>query len=190
MNPWEAEHAVTQALLSGYKHYSRADESRIFSSLLLGMETPIPNQKLSINDFPLADQPLRSIKNNLIALVAVICRMAADLGADDQKSYILSDYYINEIEQITSRENWKSIFRDVLRRYIDLVREGREGKYSSQITRTIGRIKRRLFEPCALRDIAQEMRVNPNYLSALFKRETGLTLTQYIQAMKIEEAKR
>jgi AraC-like DNA-binding protein len=34
------------------------------------------------------------------------------------------------------------------------------------------------------------MRVNPNYLSALFKRETGLTLTQYIQAMKIEEAKR
>jgi AraC-like DNA-binding protein len=188
MNRWEAEYAVTQSLLAGYKHYSRAEEIRITTALLLGTKTAIP--KLSIKEFPLADQPLRSIKNNLIALVAIVCRAAADLGADDIKSYMLSDYYINEIEQKVSKDNWKKIVQDVMLHYSDLVREGREEKYSSQVKRTIRHIRRRLFEPCALRDLARDIRVTPNYLSSLFKKETGLTLTRYIQNLKIEEAKR
>ncbi|MDR0400568.1 MAG: helix-turn-helix domain-containing protein [Treponema sp.] len=188
MNRWEIEHAVKQALLAGYTHYSRAEEIRITTALLLDAKTPIP--KLPINKFPLADQPLRSIKNNLIALVAIVCRAAADLGADDMKSYMFSDYYINEIEEHASGDNWKKIFRDVVLRYGELVREGREGNYSPQVKRTIRYIKRRLFEPCTLRDLARDIQVTPNYLSSLFKKETGLTLTRYIQNLKIEEAKR
>ncbi|MDF2589267.1 MAG: hypothetical protein K0S41_3108 [Anaerocolumna sp.] len=52
----------------------------------------------SINEYELAIQPLRSIKNNLIC-AAVICRNAADLGADDERCYALSDYYINEMKK-------------------------------------------------------------------------------------------
>lgn len=188
MNRWEAEYAVRQTLLAGYKHYSRADEIRITTALLLGVKTAIPN--LSINKFPLADQPLRSVKNNLIAMVAVVCRAAADLGADDIKSYMLSDYYINEIEKNASKDNWEKIFQDIMLHYGDLVREGREGSCSPQVKRTIRHIRRRLFEPCTLRDLARDIRVTPNYLSSLFKKETGLTLTRYIQNLKIEEAKR
>jgi AraC-like DNA-binding protein len=188
MNRRDAEYAVRQTLLAGYKHYSRADEIRNLSALLLKAETAVP--KPPEEEFPLADQPLRAAKNGLIVFVAVICRAAMDLGADDIKSYMLSDYYINEIEQNAAKENWVKIFQDVLRHYGALVREGREEKYSSRVTRAIRQIRRRLFEPCALRDLARDLRVNPNYLSGLFKKETGLTLTRYVQAMKIDEAKR
>jgi YesN/AraC family two-component response regulator len=103
---------------------------------------------------------------------------------------MISDYYINEIEQNASKDNWKTIYRDVILHYSELVREGREGNYSPQVKRAIRHIRQRLFEPCTLRDLAREIRVTPNYLSSLFKRETGLTLTRYIQNLKIEEAKR
>jgi AraC-like DNA-binding protein len=188
MNRWDVEYAAAQTLSTGYGHYSRVDEICHIASALLGMESTASWG--SWKDFPLADQPLRAIKNALIVFVAVICRSAVDLGADDIKSYMLSDCYINEIEQNASREDYKKIIHEVLRHYTDLVREGREGKYSAQITRTIRHIKRRLYEPCTLRDLARDIRVNPNYLSSIFKKETGLTVTQYIQNLKIEEAKR
>jgi YesN/AraC family two-component response regulator len=104
--------------------------------------------------------------------------------------YLFSDYYINEIEEKASRDNWKKIYQTVVAHYSDLVREGQEGKYSVQIVRTIRYIKQRLFEPCALQDLARNLHLNSNYLSWLFKKETGLTLTRYIQNLKIEEAKR
>lgn len=43
-----------------------------------------------VDHFPLARKELRSIKNGLICVVAVICRTTADLGADDEKCYALN----------------------------------------------------------------------------------------------------
>jgi AraC-like DNA-binding protein len=188
INRRDTEHAITQTLSSGYEHYSRLNEIQHITAWLLGLEPAVPNS--STDEFPLADQPLRSMKNGLITVVAVVCRTAMDLGADDIKSYMLSDYYINKIEETADRDNWKNIFQGVIQHYRDLVREGREENYSLQIVRAIRHIKRRLFEPCALRDLARDLQVSPNYLSSLFKAETGLTLTRYIQNVKIEEAKR
>jgi AraC-like DNA-binding protein len=188
MNRWDAEQAVAQMLQNGYNHYSRAEERRIITARLLGLEALPPRG--SIDEFPLADQPLRSMKNGLIAWVAVVCRVAMDLGADDLKGYMLSDYYINEIEEKASRDSWKKVIRTVLDHYIELVREGREGRYSPRIKQALRHIKRRVFEPCGLRELAGDLGLNPNYLSWLFKKETGLTLTRYVQQVKIEEAKR
>lgn len=117
MNRRQAEHAIKKMLMSGYGHYSRAQEHEIIMSLLQGNQPQLSDSDLgdvefahkAITQFPLAEQPLRALKNSLICAVAVMCRYAADLGVDDEKCYALSDYYINEIEARADMNNWGKI---------------------------------------------------------------------------------
>ncbi len=197
MSKKQAEYAIKQLLMSGYGHYSRVEEHKIITALLLGKVSYLSDWDLrevqltneALYEFPLAMQPLRSIKNSLICAVAVICRYAADLGADDKRCYALSDYYINEIESRADMNNWQDLIQEIFKHYIELVRVGREERYTLPIRRAIRYIHQHLYEPCRLKDVAKVVKVHPGYLSSLFKSETGKSLTQYIRDKKMEEAK-
>jgi AraC-like DNA-binding protein len=197
MSRRQAEYAMKQMLMSGYGHYSRAEEHKLITDILLGnipwMEGSgpgdIPFTNEAVKDFPLASQPLRSIKNSMICLVAVICRYAADLGADDERCYALSDYYINEVEKRADMNNWPELMSEIIRHYIELVKAGREKKYTLPILRAIRYINQHLYEACRLQDVAKAVKVHPGYLSALFKSETGQSMTLYIRDRKMEEAR-
>lgn len=187
MTKREAEQAMKQILRSGYGHYSRAYERHVITAFLRGSELPFAEG--AILDFPLADQPLRSIKNSLICAVAVICRYAADLGADDERCYALSDYYINEIEAKLDISNWQDFMNKIAGHYSELVQKGREDRYSLTIRRAIRYIGQHIYEPCTLKDVASALKLHPSYLSAQFKTETELPLTKYVQDKKMEEAR-
>ena len=197
MSRRQADYAIRQMLMSGYGHYSRAAEHKMIIALLKGNIVEAENigikslglTRESMNEYPLAVQPLRSIKNGMICAVAVLCRYAADLGAEDERSYALSDYYINEIETRTDINNWEDILSDILRHYMELVRRGKDETYTLPVQRAIRLIHQRLYEPCRLQDIAKELKVHPSYLSTLFREETGVSITSYIREIKINEAK-
>ncbi|GHT86019.1 hypothetical protein FACS18947_5470 [Bacteroidia bacterium] len=138
---------------------------------------------------PLAAQPIRSVKNNVICTIAVICRHAADLGADDERCYALSDYYINEVENETGMDQWEKIVRDIIRHYGELVKNGWLKSYSLPIRRSLRYIHQHLYEKCSLKDVASAVELHPNYLSMKFKAEVGVLITEYITDKKMEEAK-
>lgn len=183
----EAEKAMKQMLMSSYGHYSRSYEHKVITAFLQGNNPQLLDS--TTTEFPLASQPLRSVKNSMICMVAVICRYAADLGADDERCYSLSDYYINEIENKIDINNWHDFLIEILRHYSELVHTGREETYTLPIRRAIRYIHQHLYEPCSLRDVATAIKLNPSYLSALFKSEIGMPLTHYVRDKKIEEAK-
>lgn len=183
----DAELAVKKILLSGYGHYSRAEENKVFQDLLRGIN--VQNFEYSLIEFNLAQQPLRAIKNSLICFVAVTCRYAADLGADDERCYALSDYYINEIENRADISNWRDITWEITKQYVEQVRQGKAEKYSLPIMKGIRYIQQHLYEPFKLNEIASAINIHPNYLSSLFKKETGIALTHYVRDKKMNEAK-
>jgi AraC-like DNA-binding protein len=197
MSRRQAEEAIKKMLMSGYGHYSREEEHKQLMAVLKG-HNPLPDDLANgdkkqldkaITQFPLAAQPLRALKNSLICSVAVICRYAADLGADDEKCYALSDYYINEIEEHADMSNWNIFLEQILRHYIDLVRAGKEKRYSLPIQRAIRYIHQHLYGPCRPHEVADAVKLHANYLSTLFKAETGVSLSQFIRDRKMEEAK-
>ncbi|GGA34804.1 AraC family transcriptional regulator [Paenibacillus physcomitrellae] len=186
MSRRQAELAMKQMLMSGYGHYSRAEENKAFNAFLKGIDTQF---EYSWSEFPLAQQPLRAIKNHLICFVAVTCRYAADLGADDERCYALSDYYINEIENRADIQNWKDMILEISQHYVEQVRLGSEKKYSLPIQKAVRYIRQHLYETCRLQDVAAAIGVHPSYLSSLFKKETGVSLTHFVREMKMNEAK-
>src|SRR5690625_7489567 len=46
-----------------------------------------------------------------------------------------------------------------------------------------------IYEDITLNKLAEVVQLHPNYLSSLFKKETGITLSEYILQTKVEEAK-
>lgn len=182
-----AKREVKNLLVSGYEHYSRAYERQLLDAFLKG---DLPDLKAFPPDqFVLAAYPLRSAKNLIICLVAIICRYAADNGADDRRCYALSDTYINKIEEQNEVSQVYGLVIDLLMDYRDLIQEGVQETYSLPIQRAIRLIDAHLYEPCSLTVIAREVRLHPTYLSRLFKDEVGENITRYIHSQKMEEAK-
>lgn len=187
MSRLQAERQVKKNLISGYEHYSREEERQQFNDILTGKTSGL---FLKAMDYPLAEQRSRSVKNGFICAVALFCRHAADLGADDTKCYALSDYYINEIEKTSSNTDWQALAESVIGHFISLVAEAQGKSYSLPIRRTIKYIHQNLYIKIKLADVANTAHVHPNYLSALFKNEVGITMNEYIKKQKIEEAQR
>jgi AraC-like DNA-binding protein len=187
MDKRKAEHAIKATLFTEYNHYSRDAERKLMNDILIG--DALNHIVYGENSrFPLADAPIRSIKNHLISAVAVICRAAADLGADDQFCYALSDYYINEIESAKEVANWEGIINEIFRHYKELVQHGQLKSYSLPVRRAIIYIRQHIYDKFGLKHVAASVNVHPTYLSSQFKKETGKNITDYIIDEKMHEA--
>src|SRR5690606_33213198 len=62
-------------------------------------------------------------------------------------------------------------------------------KYSPMVKNAITYIHEHILDDLSLGTISAELYVNPSYLSNIFKKETGATLTEYINRKKVEESK-
>lgn len=57
------------------------------------------------------------------------------------------------------------------------------------IRKAIIYIENNFREPISLTDIANAVNLNPSYLSRLFKKENGLSVTEYLTQFRLEKAK-
>jgi AraC-like DNA-binding protein len=60
--------------------------------------------------------------------------------------------------------------------------------HSSTVERAIRLIAKRFMEPLSVPTLASELGLHPNYLSALFRRETGQTLSRYLTEYRLAHA--
>ena len=136
-----------------------------------------------------ASSVLRSRKNYMIVL-NTLCRKAAQRGGV-HPIYLdeLSRRMAIRIEGITEPGEDREIMREMLRKYCMLVRSASTGNYSPIISDVINYVTQHLSEPeLSLRKIADELKLNKTYLSALFSKEVGTTLTAFINSRRIEQA--
>ena len=61
--------------------------------------------------------------------------------------------------------------------------------YSPLVNRCINRILERMPEKMTLTELSEILHVTPKYLSTLFNRDTGMSLTDFMQDIRINEAK-
>ncbi len=123
-------------------------------------------------------------------ILGTLCRKAAQRGGV-HPVYLdeLSRRMAQRIESITSPGEDREVAREMVRKYCMLVRSNSTGNYSPVISDVINFITQHLSEPeLSLSVIAEELKLNKTYLSALFSREAGMTLTSFITSRRIEQA--
>lgn len=140
----------------------------------------------------LANDPLRSGKNVAVGNITLASRAAIRGGMSVEQSFSLADSLIRQVEEIQSLPEVEAFKRESQYTYARLVNEGKMRRKEKQKTRTnplIGKTKDYIFshlhDTIQITDIADNLRVNADYLSHLFSESENMTITEYIRREKI-----
>ena len=131
---------------------------------------------------------LRSDKNYLIILNTLL-RKAAESGSvhplylDD-----ISSQFAWKIEQITNEEEMRRLYKEMIRKYCLTVKSYSVKGYSPIIRKVLDHVNLSFSEDLSLKSLSEQFSISSTYLSALFKKETGSTLTEYINKKRIEHS--
>lgn len=137
----------------------------------------------------LSKKPINSLKYSLVGSCTLFTRAVIEAGLDAETAFILSDHYINLIDETSTNKEVEELEYKMLNDFIKVLKKNKEYIYNSLINRVIQYIKKNVENNLSLRDISSFVNVHPNYLSAAFKKEVGKTLTEYINEVRIESIK-
>lgn len=135
---------------------------------------------------PRVTDRLRNAKNLSFSLNTVL-RKAVQTGLV-HPLYIdeISGRFAQEIEHCSSIETLDALKREMVHRYANLVRNHSMRGYSPAVQKVINYIDFNYQEDLSLKRIAELFSISPSYLSALFRKETGTTLTEYVNSKRID----
>lgn len=137
----------------------------------------------------LAD-PVRNIKNYCIITNTLLRKAAQEGGVHPFYLDRISSDFSMKIEQIPSTSAAQELMGDMFRSYCRLVRKHTMKHYSPPVQRAITTIDSDLTANLTLNALASAQNLSPSYLSALFSRETGQTLTEYVNQKRVKLAMR
>ncbi|MFC0214612.1 helix-turn-helix domain-containing protein [Paenibacillus chartarius] len=134
---------------------------------------------------------LRNMKNLSICCITLGTRAAIEGGLYEELAYTLSDLHIQHIEELTDVKSVEAAMNYAL---LDFAGRVAQLSNTNDITAPV-RICREyiydhLYEEMSAGQLADLAGLNANYLSKLFKQQTGLSLMNFIQKERIEEAKK
>ncbi len=136
-----------------------------------------------------AAEPTRNAKNYLIILNTLM-RKATELGGVHPLHIDrLSSEFAKKIENVTSWSQIQPLCRKMAEKYCELAVNHSLKGYSPTVQKVLTLIDFDLTANLSLKATAESLKVNASYLSALFKKETGQTLTDFVNIKRIERAK-
>jgi len=131
-----------------------------------------------------------SIKARLLELLVILSRATIEAGADPAETFRLSENFISRIEQYTDADQLALWISDIVRRFVVQAFDLAQVKHSDVVFKTTNYIKRNCAEKLSLDSLAKEVFLSKSYLSSVFKKETGMSLTAYITKIRVEKSKK
>ncbi len=169
---YDAERHLMQAVSQGMTHKAE----QVFSNMsTLSIES-------RVND------PIRNLRNYLI-IMNTLLRKAAEYGSV-HPYYIdrVSSDFARKLETVKSTEDFVTMQREMINKYCRLVKKHSMKEYSLLVQKVLTVIDSDLTADLSLSRQAELLNVNASYLSALFKKETGQTLTEHVTKKRVEHA--
>lgn len=134
----------------------------------------------------LAD-PIRNMKNYCIVCNTLMRKAAQQGGVHPVYLDKISSEYAVRIEAQTDIESISAMIVDMIHNYCRLVKKHSMKDYSQHVRHAIMLIDSQITKELSLRQIAAALELNPSYLSSLFRKETGHTLTEFVCMRRMEE---
>ena len=137
----------------------------------------------------LSDDPLRSSQYNFACAMAVTTRFVIEGGMDTETAYNLSDLYIQRADICKSADEVMALHFDMAEfMTMQMSRLKKRNVYSKPIVLCMDYIGGHLNQIIRVDELAKEIGITPNYLSALFKKEIGMPISEYIRRRRVEAA--
>lgn len=129
------------------------------------------------------------LKSVCIEIISVSSRITYEFNEDIEKIIANHSQIIDDIMQKDNVLELKKYMLSVLL----TVTNHFAGKYKKKSEENINKIKeiinKRYMEDISISGISEEVYLTPNYISLIFKRETNMTITEYITEIRMKKAK-
>ncbi|ASA24879.1 response regulator transcription factor [Paenibacillus donghaensis] len=158
-------------------------------SLLVTSNLPAAEQRLAEYVDQAASLGLQSCKTRIYTLVTVFSSIlltdfkhvnAAAAGEGLNPAHIL------EIQSVQELLSWA---KEKCAEFLDIFDHWLNQQQDNVVVQAKQYIDGHYQTDCSLQMVAAHVHVTPNYLSNLFKKESGIGLTNYVSQLRIEEAK-
>lgn len=126
-----------------------------------------------------------------VSAIAIITRVAINSGADELTSYEISDQFIQFLDSCNDPELITLNLFHFAEKLIQAVHDAKESNYNNlYYKRCREYINAHIGSKITVNDLASICGLTPNYLSAVFKKLSGKTVTEYILDQRIQVAQR
>ncbi|SNU04979.1 AraC-type DNA-binding protein [Lachnospiraceae bacterium] len=138
----------------------------------------------------LSEDPLQNLKFHFVITTALVARYCIEGGMDLSDAYGLSDYFIQKADKCKKTSDISKLHPEMCIEYAKRMRSLRKHSICSvQIAQCIDYIYDHLHARITVDDLAEHVHLNQSYLSRLFKKEVGTSISEYIRRQKLETAK-
>lgn len=137
----------------------------------------------------LSDDSLRNIKYHLIITIALLTRYCIEGGMEMETAYNLSDIYIQSIDRCRTEDEVNLLHREVVDDYsqrMSIIHK--QNRYPKAVTLCLDYIYDNLHTKITLEELAEITKLSSTYISKLFHKEVGMTVSAYIVRKRIEAA--
>lgn len=132
---------------------------------------------------------LRDVKDYTITLNTLLRKAAEKAGVHPIHIDSYSNCNIAMLEKLTSVEQCMSAQRKIVLGYCQIVKEHQQKSHSPLIRRILAYAETDLSADLTLKSLSAHLGVNASYLSTLFSKEMGMSLTEYVNTLRISHAK-
>ena len=137
----------------------------------------------------LSTSPLTNIRYHFIVTGAMITRFCVEAGMELEQAYQLSDFYILKMDTCNSIDAINKLHKTMA---IDFTEKmlflKKSSVISKSITLCIDYIYSHINSRITIEELAEYVSLSTSYLSRLFKKELGVSVSEYIVKRKIEKA--
>lgn len=170
--PFELEHALLQSIARQDKRESQRLLNELLGAILF---TEGSNLELA--------------KSRLYELLVLVSRTVIDQGGDGEHTLRLIHEYRRAMEGFRTIDALCLWLSDVINGLMDSLFRFIEAKHANVIHRCTQYIGLHYNERITLEDTARQVYLSPEYLSRIFRRETGSTFSEYVNRVRVAKAK-
>lgn len=131
---------------------------------------------------------VRDLKNQCFMLNTLLRKSAEQSTVHPYHIENLSNSFIVKIETLNSISALRQLSKELIHKYSLLVKNHSMKGYSILVQKVLMRIDSDLTADLSLRTQAELLKINSSYLSTLFRKEVGVTLTDYVNKKRTEHA--
>lgn len=177
--PVDSADSIGENALISYLRYGRLDA---MEKLLDEHFVQIGSQSSLTMDY---------MRSYILSANVMASRTAANAGVDFKLATSLASHYMDKILQARTKPELSFLFNEFFRDYTLRVARAQQALSHSKAVRQINRyIQSHLYEKITPSILAGSLHRNSSYLCTHFRRETGKTISFYIQECKVKEAQR
>lgn len=193
--PKEIEKSIYEQSERGLIHTSYRDEIRLFSCIkegdpdkLLEQVQPFLSSGIFVGE--MSGNDLMQFKYIAVSTIALATRYAIQGGLNEMTAYSFSDLFIRTVDEKETISDIIFLLAGKIMELTKMVKESRDKNiHSPHIRKSISYIDKNISKKITVKEIADYCSVSADYLSHLFKKEMGDSLSNYILRQKLELAK-